>query len=291
MQALLHRAATQRPLGIFKYAMTLDGKIATSMGHSAWVSSSISRQQVFENRARSDAVIVGGQTVRLDNPRLTTRREGGHMPMRICMSRTLDLQEVGYCDTPRSKLQWHLQALLIPPGLLQSVHNSMSCAGLAKSEALLLLQVGGLLFYLKVPDDVSGVGAPLYVWKCESQPVLQDANLWDVSVAPTVVMTQRGARTDFQRKLRARGVEVVEFDFLTPHAVAAYCYDRGFLQCLWECGGTLSAPAIAAGVIHKTLAFIAPKLVSAMNITTSASAPAHTLSCFTWMSGSVQLSN
>ncbi len=74
--------------------MTLDGKIATSMGHSAWVSSPASRQQVFESRARSDAVIVGGQTVRLDNPRLTTRREGGHMPMRIVMSRTLDLQEV-----------------------------------------------------------------------------------------------------------------------------------------------------------------------------------------------------
>ncbi len=91
---------------------------------------------------------------------------------------------------------------------------------------------------------------------------VQEANLWDVSVAPTIVMTQRGARSDFQQKLRARGVEVVEFDFLTPHAVAAYCYDRGFLQCLWECGGTLAAPAIAAGVIHKTLAFIAPKLVS-----------------------------
>ena len=90
----MHRAAKHRPLGIFKYAMTLDGKIATSTGHSAWVSSSLSRQQVFENRARSDAVIVGGQTVRLDNPRLTTRREGGHMPMRICMSRTLDLQQV-----------------------------------------------------------------------------------------------------------------------------------------------------------------------------------------------------
>ena len=74
--------------------MTLDGKIATSTGHSAWVSSPASRQQVFETRARSDAVIVGGQTVRLDNPRLTTRREGGHMPMRIVMSRTLDLQEV-----------------------------------------------------------------------------------------------------------------------------------------------------------------------------------------------------
>lgn len=105
LQALLHRAATQRPLSIFKYAMTMDGKIATSMGHSAWVSSPASRQQVFETRARSDAVIVGGQTVRLDNPRLTTRREGGHMPMRIVMSRTLDLQEV---IVHAANSSWHL---------------------------------------------------------------------------------------------------------------------------------------------------------------------------------------
>ncbi len=41
-----------------------------------------------------------------------------------------------------------------------------------------------------------------------------------------------------------------------------YCYDRGYLQCLWECGGTLAAPAIAGGAIHKTMAFVAPKLVS-----------------------------
>lgn len=74
-------------------------------------------------------------------------------------------------------------------------------------------------------------------------------------------MTQRGARTDFQRYLRTRGVEVLEFDFLTPEAVAEYCYERGFLQLLWECGGTLSAPVIAAGVIHKVAAFVAPKII------------------------------
>ena len=44
--------------------MTADGKIATSTGHSAWVSSTASRQLVFETRAHSDAVIVGGNTVR-----------------------------------------------------------------------------------------------------------------------------------------------------------------------------------------------------------------------------------
>ncbi len=75
--------------------MTLDGKIATNAGHSAWVSSTLSRQRVFDARSRSDAVIVGGQTVRQDNPRLTTRRDGGHAPVRIVMSRTLDLPEVG----------------------------------------------------------------------------------------------------------------------------------------------------------------------------------------------------
>ena len=58
----------------------------------------------------------------------------------------------------------------------------------------------------------------------------EEANLWDVSVAPTLVMTQRGAREDFQARLRAKGCEVVEFDFLTPRAVMEYCYDRGYLQ-------------------------------------------------------------
>lgn len=92
--------------------------------------------------------------------------------------------------------------------------------------------------------------------------LVQDANLWDVASAPTIVMTQRGARQAFQDVLRDRGVEVVQFDFLTPDAVASYCFDRGFLQCLWECGGTLAAPAISARVIHKAMAFVAPKLVS-----------------------------
>lgn len=36
---------------------------------------------------------------------------------------------------------------------------------------------------------------------------------------------------------------------------------RRWPQVLWECGGTLAAPAITGGVIHKALAFIAPKLV------------------------------
>ena len=57
-----------------------------------------------------------------------------------------------------------------------------------------------------------------------------------------------------QAALRARGVEVVCFDQLTPSAVADYCGQRGYLQILWECGGHLAAAAAAEGVFHKARA-------------------------------------
>ncbi|XP_052184304.1 riboflavin biosynthesis protein PYRR, chloroplastic [Diospyros lotus] len=91
---LLYRAACRVPFSVLKYAMTLDGKIAASSGHASWISSKKSRSHVFELRGRSDAIIVGGNTVRSDNPQLTARHGGGHMPMRIVMSQTLDLPEV-----------------------------------------------------------------------------------------------------------------------------------------------------------------------------------------------------
>ena len=62
-------------------------------------------------------------------------------------------------------------------------------------------------------------------------------------MAPTIVMTQRGARAAFQAQLRDHGVEVVEFDFLTPEAVAAYCFERGFLQVRRD---TFAKPSQAA---------------------------------------------
>ncbi|XP_022149979.1 riboflavin biosynthesis protein PYRR, chloroplastic-like [Momordica charantia] len=90
---LICKAASRVPFSVLKYAMTLDGKIAASSGDSAWISSIASRQRVFELRGRSDAVIVGGNTVRRDDPELAARHGGGHTPLRVVMSRTLDLPE------------------------------------------------------------------------------------------------------------------------------------------------------------------------------------------------------
>ncbi|MEB3231741.1 MAG: bifunctional diaminohydroxyphosphoribosylaminopyrimidine deaminase/5-amino-6-(5-phosphoribosylamino)uracil reductase RibD, partial [Leptolyngbyaceae bacterium] len=90
-EAFVHRIRHQRPLGIFKYAMTLDGKIAATGGHSAWVTGPAARQRVHQLRAACDAVVVGGNTVRTDNPLLTSHGVNDHNPLRVVMSQTLDL--------------------------------------------------------------------------------------------------------------------------------------------------------------------------------------------------------
>lgn len=179
-EAFTHHILHRRPFGILKYAMTLDGKIAASTGHSAWVTGELARAEVHHVRAGCNAVIVGGNTVRRDNPLLTSRREDV-TPLRVVMSQSLDLPE--------------------------------------------------------------------------------QAQLWDVAIAPTVVFTQLGQNPALQAKLRDRGVEVVELDPLTPAQVMQNLGDRGFLSVLWECGGTLAAQAILAGAVQKVMAFIAPKII------------------------------
>ncbi|MBV5260113.1 bifunctional diaminohydroxyphosphoribosylaminopyrimidine deaminase/5-amino-6-(5-phosphoribosylamino)uracil reductase RibD [Synechococcus moorigangaii CMS01] len=175
------RMVHKRPLGILKYAMTLDGKIATTTGHSAWITHQETRNRVYDLRSQCDAVIVGGNTVRLDNPYLTTHELTAHNPLRVVVSQSLDL-----------------------PG---------------------------------------------------------DRHLWDVAIAPTVVITQAAANPKMQTFLQNQGIEVVHLDPVCPDGVMQYLYDRGCLQVLWECGGTLAAAAIASSSIQKVMAFIAPKII------------------------------
>ena len=180
-EGFIHRIRYKKPLGILKYAMTLDGKIATSKGHSNWITNIAARKQVHKLRVGCDAVIVGGNTVRQDNPYLTSHQAEVHNPLRVVMSRSLDL--------------------------------------------------------------------PF------------NANLWDIREAPTLVLTEVGANSEFKEFLQSKGVEVVELTPLTPSVAMAFLYERGFCSVLWECGGILAANAITQGAIQKVLAFIAPKII------------------------------
>lgn len=92
-EGFIHRVSYQRPFGILKYAMTLDGKIATTNGHSAWVTGDEARGYVHRLRSQCDAVVVGTNTVFRDNPQLTSHRSPAHNPLRVVMSRSLNLPE------------------------------------------------------------------------------------------------------------------------------------------------------------------------------------------------------
>jgi diaminohydroxyphosphoribosylaminopyrimidine deaminase/5-amino-6-(5-phosphoribosylamino)uracil reductase len=76
---------TGRPYVHAKWAMSLDGKIATRTGDSKWISSEASRKPVHELRGRMDAVIVGIGTALADDPRLTSRPPGPRTPTRIVL--------------------------------------------------------------------------------------------------------------------------------------------------------------------------------------------------------------
>ena len=77
--------STGRPYVRLKMAMTLDGKIATANGDSKWITSDTARCYVQKLRRGSDAVMVGGETVRKDDPELVVREPKGwkRQPARI----------------------------------------------------------------------------------------------------------------------------------------------------------------------------------------------------------------
>lgn len=162
-------------------------------------------------RGRSDAVIVGGNTVRFD---------GSNCMTQVCTTCSL---------------------------LYSLIENSFGC----------------LIDPRLTARHVKG-HVPVRIVLSQSLNLPEEANLWNVNDAYTIVATQRGARRDFQKKLAMKGVEVVEFDMLNPRDVMSYCYDRGYLSVLWECGGTLAASAISASVIHKVNLFLLDILLCLM---------------------------
>ena len=87
----LHRLATGMPLAVLKWAMSLDGRTALPNGASQWISGPAARAWVHRLRAGCDAVIVGGGTVRADDPLLTSRGQRSPEPLRVVLSRGLDL--------------------------------------------------------------------------------------------------------------------------------------------------------------------------------------------------------
>ena len=68
-----HAINKKRPYVIAKYAMSIDGKLATYTNDSKWLTGAAARQHVHQWRHQVDAILVGSNTVRQDDPQLTAR--------------------------------------------------------------------------------------------------------------------------------------------------------------------------------------------------------------------------
>ncbi|NLH44537.1 MAG: bifunctional diaminohydroxyphosphoribosylaminopyrimidine deaminase/5-amino-6-(5-phosphoribosylamino)uracil reductase RibD [Acholeplasmataceae bacterium] len=90
-EVFLHWITTNRPFVALKYAMTLDGKIATGTGDSKWITGEEARAHAHYLRSIYDAILVGKGTVLADNPSLTCRFVEGKNPIRIILDAKLEI--------------------------------------------------------------------------------------------------------------------------------------------------------------------------------------------------------
>ena len=103
-KSFIYKNLNGRSYGVLKWAMSLDGRLGLKNGESQWITNERSRSLVHNLRADFDAIIIGGNTLRKDNPLLTTRGLKEIEPLRVVFTRTLDLPtEANLWDTKVSK--------------------------------------------------------------------------------------------------------------------------------------------------------------------------------------------
>jgi diaminohydroxyphosphoribosylaminopyrimidine deaminase/5-amino-6-(5-phosphoribosylamino)uracil reductase len=92
LEPWLHAVRHHRPYLVWKFASTLDGRVAAADGTSRWITGVEARADVHRLRAQVDAVVVGVGTVLADDPELTVRTPDGDLaerqPLRVVLDRS-----------------------------------------------------------------------------------------------------------------------------------------------------------------------------------------------------------
>lgn len=160
-RAFVHRVKTGRPWGLLKWAMSLDGRTALPNGASQWISGAAARAWVHRLRAHCDAVIVGGGTVRADDPLLTSRGLRTPEPLRVVLSRSLDLPAAArlWTTAEAPTLLAHGPAVEATDGESAPLLESLGAAGvittaLPRCEPLALL------------EQLASRGCNRVLWEC-----------------------------------------------------------------------------------------------------------------------------
>ncbi|MDX9691402.1 MAG: bifunctional diaminohydroxyphosphoribosylaminopyrimidine deaminase/5-amino-6-(5-phosphoribosylamino)uracil reductase RibD [Acholeplasmataceae bacterium] len=130
---------TKKPFVALKYAMTLDGKIATRSGDSKWITNEKSRAFVHDLRNQYQAILVGVGTINKDNPKLNTRRnEVSRDPIRVIIDLNLDINMNSYViETSETQ----------PTIIYTSTHADQQKIALLKNLGVQIIQLEAFPFF------------------------------------------------------------------------------------------------------------------------------------------------
>ncbi len=230
-KSFFHYIKTKMPYVILKYAMTLDGKIATRTGASKWITSEVARRKVHEDRNRYAAIMVGVNTVIKDDPELTCRlNDFAH----ISPHNERELSERKYDDLLERETESDQEA--IEANLDGS---DVTFADLAGSNPIRIICDTHLRTPLNSKLVQSAIEVPTYIATCETSMKKQmPYREWDVEF---IVCPEADGHVDLyslMEKLGAKGIDSV----------------------IVEGGAELNWSTLAFDVVNKVQCYIAPKI-------------------------------
>ncbi len=169
-ESFFYWITTGKPMVYLKMAMTLDGKIATKSGQSQWITGPVAREYVQELRQLCDAIMVGGETVRQDNPSLTVRspEKWPCQPQPVVFTRSTDFDRT-------LKIFHNHEPIFFSPETDEEWEHFLIDLG-KRGITNLLVEGGGELaaevISRKVADKVFFIIAPKILGGKESRPVV-----------------------------------------------------------------------------------------------------------------------
>ena len=141
-KSFIHKNLNGSAYGVLKWAMSIDGRVGLKNGESKWITNEKSRSLVHKLRADFDAIIIGGNTLRKDNPILTTRGLKKIEPLRVVFTRTLDLpKKAKLWDTELSNTLIVYDSSTANEGYLKRIPNNVDIEKVSSDEPKLLAQV------------------------------------------------------------------------------------------------------------------------------------------------------
>lgn len=219
--------ATGRPFVVYKYAASLDGRIAAADTTSQWISSAVSRAEVQRLRAACHATMIGSGTMLIDDPQLAVRADV--------------LQLVARPDEARL-------ALRVDDARAQTSADPAQPPSRATGGRHARHPRTGIQPYRVVVDTDARMPS--------DARILDDAAPTVVAVADDADAEYLHGRADVVRVARGdRGVDLT--------ALLAALFDRGVRGVLLEGGPTLAGSMVAAGLVDRVIGYVAPVLLGA----------------------------